>query len=417
MADKFQIPMTSAKGVLLKTQNKFCGNDIEVKPELEELTITENGEYTPTKVGYSKVSVQVESGGGGGGSLDGFHAVRFYNDDRTTLLYTVYVPSGSSAIYAGETPISTEDNTLVFTEFEPSAVNVTADMDCYAVYEAAITTLNAASWAQISKLSADGTAQNYFAVGDTKTIHIEGTVGTLEVNKDYDVYIIGFNHNAEFEGTGIHFGTFKTSDGTNICLTDEYLKTSNAGIIGFNIQHWGEHRYGGWKRCDLRYDVLGSTDIAPDGYGANGISGQVGYDASEACATSPVPNTLMEALPAELRSVMKPMLKYAFNGDNNIAESVTATIDYLPLLSEYELTGSIYTGSSLEKTKQSQYDYYKLGNSGKKYGADGTAVYWWLRSPYVSSDDQFVVVGTDGSASNQKLPTEYRIGIAPIFKV
>lgn len=64
MANKLQIPMTSAKGVLLKTQGKFCGDNIEVTPELEEIHITENGEYTPSKVGYSKVTVDVTSGGG-----------------------------------------------------------------------------------------------------------------------------------------------------------------------------------------------------------------------------------------------------------------------------------------------------------------------------------------------------------------
>jgi len=64
MANKLQIPMTSAKGVLLKTQGKFCGDNIEVTPELEEIHITENGEYTPSKVGYSKVTVDVASGGG-----------------------------------------------------------------------------------------------------------------------------------------------------------------------------------------------------------------------------------------------------------------------------------------------------------------------------------------------------------------
>lgn len=58
------VPMTSAKGVLLKTQNKFCENDILVTPELEELTVTENGEYTPSKVGFGKVTVNVAASGG-----------------------------------------------------------------------------------------------------------------------------------------------------------------------------------------------------------------------------------------------------------------------------------------------------------------------------------------------------------------
>lgn len=59
MAD-IQIPMTSSNGVRLQTSEKYCENDIAVIPELEELTVTENGEYTPIKVGYNKVMVEVE---------------------------------------------------------------------------------------------------------------------------------------------------------------------------------------------------------------------------------------------------------------------------------------------------------------------------------------------------------------------
>lgn len=59
IGENIEIPMTSPKGVLLKTDGKLCEINIVVKPELEEATITENGTYTPSKVGYSKVSVNV----------------------------------------------------------------------------------------------------------------------------------------------------------------------------------------------------------------------------------------------------------------------------------------------------------------------------------------------------------------------
>lgn len=58
------------------------------------------------------------------------YTVRFYND--TTLLQTVKVPEGSDAVYTGETPTS-EAGT--FTYWEPNPVNVTANMDCYAMFD------------------------------------------------------------------------------------------------------------------------------------------------------------------------------------------------------------------------------------------------------------------------------------------
>ena len=368
-------------------------------------------------IGYTK-GKQSASGGGEGG-IAGFHKVQFFNDDRTTLLYTVFVPTGASAIYAGDTPVSAGGGTFV--GFEPSPTNVTADLDCYAVYEL-ISTLNKTSWRMISKTSADGTAQNYFAVGDTKMIHIQGTVGTLEVNGDYGVYIIGFDHNSEIEGNGIHFGTFKSaaSNGKDLCLiSSEYNSVWEDGKKCFNMNHWGNYNYGGWSACDLRYDILGSTDKKPLGYGSAKTASSVGYDASETCATNPVPNTLMAALPADLRAVMKPMTKYTNNkgSSDDTAEKVTVTVDYLPLLAEFEIFGARFSANSYEKNKQKQYDYFVAGKSKKKYCHSSTdsAARWWERSACYTGDNLFCNVSTNSTAESSQAMRAF--GVAPAFKV
>jgi hypothetical protein len=358
-------------------------------------------------------------GKGGGGSLDGYFAVNFYNDDRTTLLYTVYVPSGSSAIYAGETPISTVSSSLTFGGFEPAAVNVTADMDCYAVY-ASFTSLNEATWEQISEASAKGMAENYFAVGDTKMIRVNGTIGSLTVNNDFGVYIIGFNHNRAIEGNGITFGTFKSAleGGKNIALNHTSGASGMYGDVLFNINHTGGYNGGGWAASDMRYDILGSTDVPPSPHNATKYDSAVGYDASVTCATDPVENTLMSALPADLRAVMKPMTIYTDNKgySNGTEEAVTASVDYLPLLAEYEIFGKNSSANTFEKNKQAQYAYFSLGNSKTKYKHDATSTTanWWTRS--VRKDDTnswcFVYSGSAASGSVNSFQT-----IAPIFKV
>jgi hypothetical protein len=361
-------------------------------------------------------------GGGGGSSMEGFHMVRFYNDDRTTLLYTVYVPNGSSAMYAGDTPISDITPDYVFQGFEPVPVNITADLDCYAVYESLITTLDKATWEQISNLSADGTAQNYFAVGDTKMIHIQGTVGTLAVNGDYGVYIIGFDHNEEFEGKGIHFGTFKSAaaNGIDICLVDEkYDKNPMDGTKRFHLSHWGASNYGGWGGSDMRYDILGSTDKAPYSYGTKPVMGRYGYEPSDTCTANPVEHTLMSALPADLRAVMKPMTKYTDNegGKSDYADKVTATTDYLPLLAEFEIFGTRNRANSWEQKKQKQYKYFIDGNSKQKYkhSDSNTGALWWGRSPVVSSEVNICLTYANGTSDCMNANLCY--GIAPIFKV
>ena len=283
--------------------------------------------------------------------------------------------------------------------------------------------LNDQTWAEIRQVSDAGQGSSYWSVGDRKAVLVNGTVGTLAVNQTLYVYILGFNHNSAKEGNGIQFGTFKTalSGGTDVCLVDgSYNSYKTDGSKIFNMNHWGNYNYGGWKACDLRYDILGSTNKAPVNYGKARATSDTGYDAPTNTATSPVANTLMAALPADLRAVMKPITKYTDNKGNSsdVAANVTSSLDYLPLLAEQEIFGGNRTYSNqYEKNSQVQYAYYSAGNSKVKYrhSATGSAAYWWERSPYYNYGNCFCLVYTDGNASFGSAWGSY--GLAPAFMV
>ena len=267
-----------------------------------------------------------------------------------------------------------------------------------------LATLNDNSWAAIHSVS--GTGASYWAVGDRKAVAVSGTVGTQSVSGTYYVYIIGFNHNG---ATGIDFGTFKTalSGGTDICLIDAgYGNNYTNGTKYFNMNHSSNTNSGGWKGCDLRYDVLGSTNTN-DG------------DATATTATNPVANTLMAALPSDLRAVMKPMTIYTDNtgGGSNTASNVTASVDYLPLLAEYEIFGTRSYANSSEQNHQAQYAYYSAGNSKVKYrhSATSSTAWWWERSPYYTTGGGFCFVYTGGAANASG--ARYSYGVAPAFRV
>lgn len=279
--------------------------------------------------------------------------------------------------------------------------------------------LNNNDWATISEMSAAGQAANYWNIGDRKAVLVNGTVGTLTINQTLYVYIIGFDHNGATNT--IDFGTFKTalSGGTDVCLVDgRYNSNPTNGNKYFNIQHWGSSNLGGWKGCDLRYDILGSTDIAPSGYGANAVSGRTGYDASVNCAIYPVAGTLMSSLPSELRVVMKPMTVYTENAGSvgHVLESVFASVDYLPLMAEFEIFGARTSANNYEQNYQKQYEYYKSGNSKVKYKYNSTtsSAFWWERSPNFYSTG-FCYVYNSGAATNTY--SNYSHGLAPIFRV
>ncbi len=354
-------------------------------------------------------------------SLRNYNVV-FKNDDETTVLATVVVPYGSNAQYPHANPTSTEGD-YEFIGWDPEPTNITGDTVCIAQYATPLE-LNDMTWEEIAAISAEGTGANYFAVGDCKAIELNGTVGTVTfTNQTLYVYILGFDHNSALEGSGISFGGFKTAieGGVNVALCDtHYNSYKTDGTKAFNMNHWGNSNVGGWAGCDMRYDILGSTDVAPSGYGSAKSTSTVGYDATATCATNPVANTLMAALPAALRAVMKPITKYTDNMGNanqNNEAAVTATVDYLPLLAEREIFTSKTYSNDHEGSKQAQYTYFANGNSRVKYKHSDTAstLVWWERSAGYNGTSYFCSVGTGGNAIRNN--AFYSYGVAPAFLV
>lgn len=332
-------------------------------------------------------------------------------------------------------PVSADDNGKVFAVIDGQWTKVDlVDL----MLEQGLYTPNLAtdSWETISKISASGTAANYYAVGDAKAITLNGTMGTLALDMTTYVFILGFDHNAAVEGNGISFGGFKTSagnDAVDICLIDsDYLSFTIDGSKHFNMNHWGEvyhgpkgdedrsYNYGGWAGSDMRYDILGSTNVAPDDYGELPAEGREGHNPTSTCATNPVANTLMSCLPAALRAVMKPITKYTDNvggGNGDVEANVTATIDYLPLASEYEVQASNRRANTNEAAHQAQYAYYAAGNSKikKEHSSTSDAALWWLRSPIRDGSYDFCIVVEYGDADDGTAGLS--LGVAPLFKV
>ena len=249
------------------------------------------------------------------------------------------------------------------------------------------TTLNGNTWATIKEVSDAGQGENYWSVGDTKRITINGKVGAYTIsNLAIDVFVIGFNHNASREGSGrIHFQIGKIG-GKDVCLWDgESAGSFKMNQEGLNL--------GGWNDSYGRKEVLGNSGTP----------------------SSPPENSLLAALPADLRAVMKPVTKYSDNhgGKLDIASYVTETTDYLFNLSEFEFYGVRSNANSAEKNFQLQYAYYKAGNSEVKYKHDETekVAYQWTRSVYSTSVYGFCTIGPASGSAN------YSWGMAPGFAV
>lgn len=257
-------------------------------------------------------------------------------------------------------------------------------------------TLSDNDWATIRQVSSAGQGANYWAVGDVKPITINGRVGnTTFTNLSINVFILGFNHNASKEGSNrIHFQIGKIGT-TPVALCDANYGSGMSGSGYFNWNTSNTNN-GGWKSCYRRSTLYGNSGTP----------------------TNPVSNSLMAALPSDLRAVMQPVTKYTdnvANGSGNVQSNVNATTDYLFDLAEFEVFGTRYIANSYEQNYQLQYDYYKAGNSkvAYKHSAVSTAVWWGLRSPYYGNFDIFVFVYTDGGYSY--FSANYSGGLRPGF--
>lgn len=200
-------------------------------------------------------------------------------------------------------------------------------------------TLEATSWDNIAAVSKFGQAPNYWKVGDKKNITVNGVT--------YAAQIIGFDHD-----------TLTTADGSR----------TKAGIT-FQL-----------------VDCLKTT------YSMNGSNTNVNGWRGSTMRTSTMA-TLLNQLSSDLKSVLKFVNKVTSVGNNS--SGLETTSDKLFLLSEIEVFGATqysYAGEG------KQYEYYTAGNSTIKK-VNGSAYYWWERSPR-SGDTNFFCYVTDNGYTN-----------------
>lgn len=251
-------------------------------------------------------------------------------------------------------------------------------------------TLGDNDWATIREVSEAGQADNWWDVGDGKQVTLNGTVGVLNLSAlAVMAYIVGFNHNASREGDNLtHFKLGKISNAQIAFCDSRYANAGNSTAFRMNTS---DTNSGGWQASYMRSTILGDGGTP----------------------SSPAANSLMAALPEDLRAVIRTANKYTYNSGG-----VTATADYLSLMAEFEIFGAIEYANRQEQSYQAQYAYYQAGNPKIHYRHDstGSAVLVWLRSPNYSRSNTFCGVSTDGTSSSTS-GARYSLGLAPLFYV
>ncbi len=245
------------------------------------------------------------------------------------------------------------------------------------------TTLEEMSWSNIEKVQKANRSAEYFSIGDRKSVVISGVVNEYTINGTYYCFIIGINHNEEWEGRGLHFQFAKTAltGGLDIAFDANYSGTAS----GYPMNNTSTNA-GGWASSFMRKTV---------------------------CAQ------FLAALPEELQAVITPCTKYTDNvgkGSTTI-DSITATEDSIWLPALYEVLATDSGANQWEKEYQEQYAYYASGNSKVKCRSTSTSYKadWWLRTPNKDSTTAFKEVNQSGGHATTSANKSY--GFAPCFKV
>ena len=160
-------------------------------------------------------------------------------------------------------------------------------------------TLQATSWNDISIMSKFGVCDQFFNIGDTKNITVNGV--------NYPVQIIGFNHDTLAAGG---------KAGVTFQLVDCLKETANMNNSNTNVN--------GWRGSAMRTRM----------------------------------GTYLNQLNADLKAVIKNVNKVTSVGNNQ--SGLETTSDKLFLLSEIEIFGATTYSFAGEGT---QYEYYAAGNT------------------------------------------------------
>lgn len=216
------------------------------------------------------------------------------------------------------------------------------------IYNLELPTLSAMSWADINVVGQAGAAPNVFQRGDTKNITINGETITLRLED--------FNHD-DLAAGGKAKMTFLMQ---NLLAATYNMNASNTNV-------------GGWNSSAMRTRM----------------------------------STFLNQLPADLRAVIKPVVKKTTAG--NQATSIQNTTDSLWIPSAKEVglltTDAGYSGEG------TQYPLFtdnasrikKLSNGG------GSVNSWWTRSPNAGNATYFVCVYTSGANYSYSASSPYGV--------
>ena len=218
------------------------------------------------------------------------------------------------------------------------------------------------SWVMLKQLASAGTLGNYYQIGDTKTIELNGGERVV-------MELVSIN-----DGSGTAGGYYPR--GTVDFISKDCLQTTRS-------MNSSNTNAGGWVSCDLR-TTLNST--------------------------------IYETLPQAVKDALVEKTHKTSAGSQST--SLVEHTDKLWLPTEYEMFGATTYSANTENANVNK--HYAVFDTNadriKHQGTKGSAIVWWASSPDTNYSTAFCAVSSvggvgDGNANNSYgIPLCFRIG-------
>ena len=281
-----------------------------------------------------------------------YYTITYYDSDGTTILNTESLAYGATPNYIPS------KSGYSFAGWEQKLETVTCEASYIATWTETVS-FSSASWARIAEIAEAGKASEYFKVGDTKTIafNFSGTTENVKAR------IIGFNHDNLADGSGKAGISIALSQGiaNSVCAVKENT-TYGTGYI--------------WKTS-----------------------------ASRALLNS---GAVYNALPSDLRSVLKSVIKISNSGYSEnyggLAQNILyETTDKVWLLSATEFgVDNTYSSSYVAIGQGEPYNYYANGNATRRKMKTTDSKNFWIPTRSMMTqyaNSSVVVMGVDGTVN------------------
>lgn len=307
--------------------------------------------------------------------------VYFYNDDE--LLYTIEnVQYGSSVTYSGETPIKLgvdNPDEYAFKGWLPVPESITGETYCYALFK-----FTGYLFGKLGKT--DGEDYGYGTVDDPNwnAINAYWDIIATDVTSYKNGLLSENDFNAKYPIGGRMIVPINLVDGATY---------ADVEIIGHNHDNLAD----GTGKAPLTFFCLDLPQILHRMNEESSNEG--GYEASEVRAFCN--GDLYNALPDNLKLMIKPIFKISDGGSTN--KTLITTTDSCWLAS-YDEVGLTSGSNNLSGQGEIYNDIFSNKESRKKYVTDDTATGgWWLRSSYYSTNSSSMfwrVTNSGGSYSD-----------------